>query len=175
MHVTLSRHDSPVGVLLAARSALGLHALSFSEPDEPFDRVAAAVARGWPQAQLEEAPDDRVAQTLAAYFGGDLRALDGLEVALHGTPFQQSVWQALRTIPAGATLSYGALAGQLGRPGAMRAVGRANGQNPVAVVVPCHRVIASDGTLHGYGGGLWRKQWLLAHEGLRATPLFAKL
>jgi methylated-DNA-[protein]-cysteine S-methyltransferase len=94
-----------------------------------------------------------------------LQALEGLPVATNGTAFQQTVWQALRTIPPGTTLSYGALARQIGKPQAMRAVGLANGANPIGIVVPCHRVIGADGTLTGYGGALPRKRWLLAHEG----------
>lgn len=106
-----------------------------------------------------------VRAAIEAYFGGDLDALDTLEVATNGTPFQREVWAALRTIPAGETLSYGALAQRIGRPSAVRAVGLANGSNPIGVVVPCHRVIGADGTLTGYGGGMDRKRWLLTHEG----------
>jgi methylated-DNA-[protein]-cysteine S-methyltransferase len=102
---------------------------------------------------------------LEAYFGGDLRSLDGLAVRTAGTPFQKRVWAALRKIPVGRTLSYGELAQKLGKPGAARAVGAANGSNPVSLVIPCHRVIAADGTLGGYGWGLPRKEWLLRHEG----------
>lgn len=101
---------------------------------------------------------------MKAYFAGDLAALDRLEVAPEGTAFQQQVWAALRKIPVGATTSYAQIARAIGRPTAVRAVGAANGRNPIALVVPCHRVIASDGTLCGYAGGLWRKQWLLQHE-----------
>ena len=86
-----------------------------------------------------------------------------------GTPFQQAVWRALRRIPTGETLSYAELARRIGRPGAVRAVGRANGANPASIVVPCHRVIGSDGTLTGYGGGIERKRWLLAHERAEAS------
>jgi len=101
-----------------------------------------------------------------AFFAGDLAALDDVPVRFdHGTPFQHEVWQALRSIPVGETISYAELARRVGRPTAFRAVGAANGQNPIAVVVPCHRVIAADGTLGGYAGGLDRKRWLLAHEG----------
>jgi methylated-DNA-[protein]-cysteine S-methyltransferase len=114
------------------------------------------------------APPDEpsgVAERLRAYFAGDVAAIDDLPVRFdRGTPFQREVWAALRTIPAGETISYAELARRVGRPGAFRAVGAANGQNPVGVVVPCHRVIAADGTLGGYGGGLDRKRWLLAHE-----------
>jgi methylated-DNA-[protein]-cysteine S-methyltransferase len=110
----------------------------------------------------------RIAGRLAAYFRGDLDALDSIEVEPSGTPFQLRVWEALRRIPVGETRSYLAIAIELGAPTATRAVGAANGRNPVAVVLPCHRVIASSGALQGYGGGLWRKEWLLRHE--RALP-----
>jgi methylated-DNA-[protein]-cysteine S-methyltransferase len=100
---------------------------------------------------------------LAEYFAGRRRDFD-LPLAPAGTPFQQRVWQALRAIPYGRTESYGALAARLGQPGAGRAVGLANGQNPIAIVIPCHRVIGAGGALTGYGGGLERKRWLLALE-----------
>jgi len=99
------------------------------------------------------------------YFKGDRAAIDKLPVKTAGTPFQRSVWKALRRIKCGTTISYAELARRIGRPTAVRAVGMANGQNPISVVVPCHRVIGSDGSLTGYGGGLPRKQWLLRHEG----------
>jgi methylated-DNA-[protein]-cysteine S-methyltransferase len=99
------------------------------------------------------------------YFDGKLEAIDGLPVVTGGTPFQRKVWQALRQIPCGRTLSYGALAKRIGRETAVRAVGHANGDNPISIVVPCHRVIGANGTLTGYGGGIERKRWLLAHEG----------
>lgn len=111
------------------------------------------------------------ASALLAYFDGDLGAIAGLPTATNGTAFQQAVWSALREIPAGRTVSYGALAAQIGQPKAVRAVGLANGANPIAVVVPCHRVIGADASLTGYGGGLHRKRWLLAHE-RGERPLF---
>lgn len=101
---------------------------------------------------------------IRSYFAGDLRAIDSLPVQTCGTPFQREVWHALRKIPCGTTISYGELAERIGRPTAVRAVGLANGSNPVGVVVPCHRVIGSDGSLTGYGGGIERKRWLLQHE-----------
>jgi methylated-DNA-[protein]-cysteine S-methyltransferase len=101
---------------------------------------------------------------ISRYFAGDLEVIDTLPVASRGTPFQQTVWKALRKIPCGTTLSYQQLAEQIGRPNAVRAVGLANGSNPVGIVVPCHRVIGSNGSLTGYGGGLKRKRWLLEHE-----------
>jgi methylated-DNA-[protein]-cysteine S-methyltransferase len=110
-------------------------------------------------------------RAIDAYFAGDLTAIDRLPVEAVGTPFQRAVWSALRTIACGTTISYAELARRIGRPSAVRAVGLANGSNPVSIVVPCHRVIGSNGTLTGYGGGLERKRWLLAHEG-RSAPLF---
>jgi methylated-DNA-[protein]-cysteine S-methyltransferase len=101
---------------------------------------------------------------LAAYFAGDIHAIDDIPTATAGTAFQREVWRALRAIPASNTISYGQLAARIGRPRAVRAVGLANGANPVGVVVPCHRVIGANGSLTGYGGGLHRKEWLLAHE-----------
>jgi len=108
-----------------------------------------------------------VMSAFEAYFAGQTRALDALEVNLAGTEFQRSVWNALRAIPAGQTTSYGELAQRLGRPRAIRAVGLANGANPIGVVLPCHRVIGASGSLTGYAGGLERKRWLLHHEGVR--------
>jgi methylated-DNA-[protein]-cysteine S-methyltransferase len=102
---------------------------------------------------------------IRAYFRGDLAAIEGLPVTLAGTDFQRKVWTALRAIPCGETRSYGQLAARIGKPGAVRAVGLANGANPVGIVVPCHRVIGADGSLTGYGGGMQRKRWLLEHEG----------
>jgi methylated-DNA-[protein]-cysteine S-methyltransferase len=104
------------------------------------------------------------------YFAGDLSALDTLPVKTEGTPFQREVWSALRGIPCGEPISYAKLALQIGRPKAVRAVGLANGSNPVGIIVPCHRVIGANGSLTGYGGGLERKRWLLQHE---SKPLVA--
>jgi len=106
-----------------------------------------------------------LSQKLADYFSGDLSVIDSLPTATAGTPFQRQVWQALRTIPCGQVMHYGQLADTLGRPGAARAVGAANGSNPVSIVVPCHRVIGRNGTMTGYAGGVGRKEWLLRHEG----------
>lgn len=103
---------------------------------------------------------------IRAYLAGDLSAVDDIPVETRGTAFQRRVWRALRGIPAGRTMSYGAMARALGRGAAVRAVGAANGRNPVSIVVPCHRLIGADASLTGYGGGLWRKSWLLRHEGV---------
>jgi methylated-DNA-[protein]-cysteine S-methyltransferase len=107
---------------------------------------------------------NRIVGAIEAYFHGELTAIDALPVKTGGTPFQRDVWRALRTIPCGTTISYAQLADRLGRRNAIRAVGSANARNPVGVVVPCHRVIGSDGSLTGYGGGMERKKWLLKHE-----------
>src|SRR5262249_16780301 len=107
-----------------------------------------------------------VRASLEAYFAGELEAIDRIPVKTEGTTFQRQVWSALRAIPAGQTCSYSELAGRLSRPKAVRAVGLANGSNPIGIVVPCHRVIGSNGSLTGYGGGLDRKRWLLEHEGI---------
>ncbi len=107
---------------------------------------------------------------LVDYFAGNIHAIDDIPTATAGTGFQREVWRALRDIPAAQTISYGKLAEQIGRPRAVRAVGLANGSNPIGVVVPCHRVIGANGSLTGYGGGLHRKQWLLAHERAHMSP-----
>ena len=101
---------------------------------------------------------------IEGYFEGEFTSLDRVPVETAGTPFQRLVWSALRAVPAGTTVTYGHLAARLGRPRATRAVGMANGSNPVPIVVPCHRVIGANGALTGYGGGLDRKRWLLSHE-----------
>ncbi len=119
---------------------------------------------------LEERVDPHGLSTAVKdYFSGDLRIIDGLPVRTQGTEFQRAVWRALREIPCGVTWSYAQLAVRIGNPKAVRAVGLANGANPVGIVVPCHRVIGANGMLTGYGGGLERKRWLLAHEGRRIS------
>jgi methylated-DNA-[protein]-cysteine S-methyltransferase len=111
-------------------------------------------------------------RALDAYFHGDMQALEDIPTATGGTPFQREVWKGLRTIPPGATVSYGQLAANIGRPGSARAVGAANGANPIPIVVPCHRVIGANGTLIGFSSGLHRKRWLLDHESrFVPTPL----
>ena len=107
-----------------------------------------------------------LSSAMRRYFDGDLGAIRALPVKTAGTAFQKSVWRALSRIKCGTTISYAELARRIGKPKAVRAVGLANGQNPISIVVPCHRVIGSDGSLTGYGGGLSRKKWLLAHEGV---------
>jgi len=118
-----------------------------------------------PNIKLRQAPQATPARrSLQAYFAGDLEAVNGAPLMTNGTEFQRAVWDALRRIPAGQTSSYRALAADIGRPKAVRAVGLANGANPIPIFVPCHRVIGANGSLTGFGGGLDRKRWLLAHE-----------
>src|SRR5262249_52747144 len=117
-----------------------------------------------PDWQCDETRFTSVCEQLAAYFAKELREFD-VPLAPAGTEFQKKVWHELRQIPHGETISYGELACRIKQPAASRAVGRANGQNPISIIVPCHRVIGANGTLTGYGGGLDRKRWLLQHEG----------
>ncbi|TNC10794.1 methylated-DNA--[protein]-cysteine S-methyltransferase [Methylobacterium terricola] len=157
---------TPIGtMLLVFDEDAALRALDWSDHEARMRRLL-RLHYGTAFALNEVAPPPALAAPIAAYFAGDLRAIDGLSVRTNGTVFQREVWAALRAIPAGTTVSYGALAQRLGRDKAVRAVGLANGANPVGLVVPCHRVIGANDSLTGYGGGLHRKQWLLAHEGV---------
>ena len=164
MQLTLSAYASPVGDLLVVSDADGaLRALDFTDYGA---RMRTLLARHYGSFELSDGPiPSAIGQALNAYFDGDLTALDGLAVRTGGSDFQRGVWAALRAIPAGTTTGYGALAAMLGRPGAARAVGLANGSNPIGIVVPCHRVIGANGALTGYAGGIERKKWLLEHEG----------
>ena len=156
--------DTPIGRMLAVASDAGLHALEFVDhPDLPPTEAAAAVVARRPVRLGDHPVLSAAATQLLEYFAGRRRDFD-LPLELRGTPFRLRVWQALRRIPFGATSTYARLALDVGSPSAVRAVGGANGANPVPVIVPCHRVIASDGTLCGFGGGVWRKRWLLEHE-----------
>jgi len=161
---TLDRVASPVGeVLLVVDDAGAVRALDFADYEA---RMLRLLQRHYgPVALTPGRAPEPVRAALDAYFGGDARALDGLPVKTGGTAFQRTVWAALRAIPAGETRSYGQLAAAIGKPAAVRAVGLANGANPVGVIVPCHRVVGANGKLTGYAGGLERKRWLLAHEG----------
>lgn len=155
--------DSPLGRLALAATDHGLCMLSFDATPRSLGK---ALGQRFRQVEIASDPSlDGAVEALHRYLEGDLRALEPLRVDTGGTAFQQKVWAALRKIPAGTTMGYGELARKLHAPGAARAVGLANGRNPVAIVIPCHRVVAHDGTLHGYGGGLRRKEWLLQHEG----------
>lgn len=160
----LDRLASPMGAMLVVHdSRERLRALEFHDC-EPRLRQLLRIHYGDYVLHDRRAPAT-IRDAFAAYFAGDLGAIDRIEVATNGTPFQRDVWAALRTIRAGTTMSYSALAWHIGRPNAVRAVGMANGSNPVSIVVPCHRVIGADASLTGYGGGIERKRWLLSHEG----------
>ena len=162
MTLEVAEFHSPIGTIMLAVRDGALAALVFAEGWP--DRRARLVKR-FGDVDLRRAADPAgVSGRLAAYFAGDLGALDAIAVDPGGTPFQRRVWAALRTIPAGETVSYQTLARRIGAPTAVRAVGAANRTNPIGIVVPCHRVIGADGSLTGYGGGIERKRWLLTHE-----------
>ena len=160
----LDRLPSPVGAMLVVHDEQArLRAIEFHDCESRLTQLL-RIHYGSRPLQERRAPAV-IRDALGGYFAGDLCAIDRIEVATAGTPFQRDVWAVLRTIRPGTTLSYGALAQRIGRPKAVRAVGAANGSNPISVVVPCHRVIGADASLTGYGGGIERKRWLLAHEG----------
>ena len=162
----LSRIVTPVGpMLIAVDHQERLRVLDWADYAE---RMVHLLDRYYgPGAVIlqESTARNAVTERLEAYVAGDIRAIDGIVTEAAGTPFQLQVWAALRDIPAGQTWSYGRLAAHIGRPAAVRAVGLANGSNPIGIVVPCHRVIGANGALTGYGGGIERKRWLLRHEG----------
>jgi methylated-DNA-[protein]-cysteine S-methyltransferase len=161
----LDRLDTPIGVALLVSDDDGvLRALDW-EDYEPRMKELLRLQYGAVILNEARAPRDLKA-ALSGYFKGDLDRLRRIEWRVAGTAFQQKVWKALPKIPAGTTMSYGALANKIGLPKAIRAVGHANGSNPISVVVPCHRLIGANGSLIKYGGGLERKRWLLQHEGV---------
>lgn len=141
--------ESPIGRLVLLCEGDALCGLQFSD--------------GLPPERSGTAPEP-IRKAIEAYFAGELGAVEAIPLLMKGTAFQARVWTALREIPPGTTIPYGELARRIGQPGASRAVGLANGANPIAIVVPCHRVIGANGKLTGYGGGLDRKRWLLDHE-----------
>lgn len=158
--------DTPLGELSIVSDSNGaLFAVGWTSGHGRMERLLSKPGSGHAAALVRSENPGGLSAALRAYFGGDLEAIDRLPVAVQGTPFQRAVWQALREIPCGQTRSYAEIARRIGKPAAVRAVGLANGQNPVGIVVPCHRVIGADGSLTGYGGGIERKRWLLAHEG----------
>jgi methylated-DNA-[protein]-cysteine S-methyltransferase len=160
----LDRLETPIGIALLVTDTEGaLRALDW-EDHEPRMRQLLRLHYGAVVLARARAPEP-IRDELAGYFAGELDRLNSITWRVAGRPFQRSVWTALQSIPAGTTLSYGALALRLDVPKAVRAVGHANGANPISVVLPCHRVIGADGSLTGYGGGLDRKRWLLEHEG----------
>ena len=164
---------TPLGKMLALASDDGLCALEFTTVRGPksgearMTRLNARLARWFPPHEIVDRETPTIRRTRAwldDYFAGTTAEVGDLPLDMRGAPFEKRVWQALTEIPAGATTSYGAIATALRAPGASRAVGAANGANPVAIIVPCHRVIGASGSLTGYGGGLDRKTWLIKHE-----------
>ncbi len=163
----LDRVPSPIGTLFILTDQAGrVRSVDFSEDDLPRSLQQLKRHAGVDVDLDESGEPSLAARQMGAYLAGDLAALDAIVVESAGTEFQQKVWAALRTIPVGKTASYGEIAARIGQPKASRAVGMANNANPIPIIVPCHRVIGSDGSMTGYGGGLGRKRWLLAHEGL---------
>jgi methylated-DNA-[protein]-cysteine S-methyltransferase len=159
--------DTPIGDMLALDSGEGLCALEFTGPEKRLVGLEARLRRWFPPHEIADRDTATIGQTRAwldKYFAGLSADISGLPLDMRGADFEKRVWAALRDIAPGATTSYGAIAKALGSAGASRAVGAANGANPIAIVVPCHRVIGSSGSLTGYGGGLERKTWLLEHE-----------
>ena len=165
----IDRLDTPIGVALLVTDAKGvLRALDW---EDYAPRMQELLRLHYGAVILKEArAPGEMRQALSAYFKGDLDRLGTIKWRVAGTPFQQKVWHALPKVPVGTTMSYGALATKLKAPNAMRAVGHANGSNPISVVLPCHRLIGANGALVKYGGGLSRKRWLLEHEGVTLKP-----
>jgi len=171
MQLIYTEIPSPIGTLVPVFSPAGLCALVFAEQwEESRDRLR---KRFGDVAFVAGEGPATVVQRLRDYLAGEVTAIDGIPADPGGTPFQRTVWAALREIPCGRTASYGELARRIGHPSASRAVGITNGRNPIAIVIPCHRVIGTSGQLTGYAGGLERKRWLLEHEGAFTAPLLA--
>ena len=164
MKLAYERVETPIGLLDLVVGDRDVYLFEF---DRGRRRVEKQLAARFGTVELHDAVNPMgYTDRIRAYFAGELAALDEIPADPGGTTFQASVWSELRRIPVGRTRSYAEVARAIGRPTATRAVGAANGQNPVALILPCHRVIGADGTLTGYGGGLDRKRWLLRHEGV---------
>lgn len=163
MELLTDEISGPLGTIVIAARDGRLLSVDY---DECRDRMMALLAARYGAVGLRPVPDPfGLSGSIRAYLAGDLAVIDDIPVETGGTPFQRRVWSALRRIPAGSTVAYADLARDVGRPAAPRAVGAINARNPVAIVLPCHRVIGRDASLTGYAGGLWRKRWLLHHEG----------
>lgn len=163
MQLFIDRRASPLGTMLIVTDHEGaLRALDFDDHEARMHRLLRQ--QNGPVALRDGPAPKDIVNAIEGYFAGEWSSFSNVRMVMGGTAFQRSVWQALLTIASGTTTSYGLLAAQLGRPGASRAVGLANGSNPISIAVPCHRVIGQSGALTGYGGGLWRKRWLLTHE-----------
>lgn len=153
---------SPIGTIMLVVDGQQLCSLDFSDYEQ---RMKTLLQKRYGAFHLTATKNPHgFTDRVQAYLAGDLHCLDDITVSTGGTAFQQQVWSALRTIPVGTTITYGELAQKVGKPTAYRAVGATNGLNPIAIVIPCHRVIGANASLTGYAGGLMRKQWLLQHE-----------
>jgi methylated-DNA-[protein]-cysteine S-methyltransferase len=176
LELSIDRIDTPIGEMIIVADRDGnLRASDWTNYEE---RMRKLLRRHYGKDGFTLTPTrnpNGLSDAIRSYFSGDLTAIDNLSIKTIGTPFQREVWRALRNIPCGGTVSYAKLAEQIGRPSAVRAVGLANGSNPIGIVVPCHRVIGSNGSLTGYGGGMERKRWLLEHERARnpSIPQFS--
>lgn len=168
MELQIDRINSDMGAIIIVTSNEHLYALDFADCEQ---RMMQRLQKRYQQFRLISVANPcGYSQLITAYLQGDYASLATIPVDPGGTAFQQQVWSALRAIPVGTTCSYGALAAQIGKPKAARAVGLANALNPIAIVLPCHRVIGANQALTGYAGGLTRKQWLLHHEGYLTLP-----
>ena len=167
MDLFLDELASPIGTIVLISDGEALRVLDFVDCEERMQRLLKL--HYGEQRPVKSRGSLTLKRRVEDYFAGDLTSVDSIAVRTEGTAFQKQVWAELRQIAAGTTLSYGALAKRIGRPGASRAVGLANGSNPIAIVVPCHRVIGTNGALTGYGGGMERKRWLLKHEGAQLS------
>jgi methylated-DNA-[protein]-cysteine S-methyltransferase len=174
VRLLLDHARTPIGPFaIVADEAGRLRAAGFTDGHARMERLLRRHAEDRAFSLESVSNPGGLTTALDRYFSGDLAAIEGLPVAPAGTAFQRAVWRGLRDVPCGETWSYARLARHIGHPTAMRAVGLANGANPIAIVVPCHRVVGSNGTLTGYASGIERKGWLLAHEGRgRAPPCF---
>ncbi|OJJ22446.1 cysteine methyltransferase [marine bacterium AO1-C] len=162
-NTTTYPYQSPIGKFTVVGDERGIQAIQFVDKQEQkVDETAVgnSIKDSWPS------PVQQCFRQLDEYFAGKRLEFD-VPLAPEATEFQQKVWDALLDIPWGRTLTYGNIAQQIGQPKAAQAVGAANGQNPIPIIVPCHRVVGSNGTLTGYAGGLWRKEWLLKHENVK--------
>jgi methylated-DNA-[protein]-cysteine S-methyltransferase len=167
MELLIDKFDSALGKILLVSDGERLCALDYADYE---DRMLTLLRRHYPIFQLRETIDPQgFSSVISAYLAGDTTCINRIPVNTGGTAFQQQVWSALRAIPPGTILTYGELAVKLGKPTAYRAVGMTNALNPIAIVVPCHRLVGANGSLTGYAGGLERKRWLLQHEGVRVT------
>lgn len=167
MNLFVDRIPSPLGTLLVVTDSESLCALEFEDREA---RLMDGLQRRYDRVSLTSTQNPfGLSQQVQAYLEGELDSLQSVPLNPGGTAFQQAVWTALRQIPAGTTASYQDLAIRIGKPAACRAVGMANGRNPIAIAIPCHRIVGSNGKLTGYAGGLERKRWLLEHEGIQLT------